>query len=57
MKVSRSGSTVILIFDNTQSAIKAESKYKGLELYNKRAVAWCKRRRLESGMAKRGGVR
>lgn len=44
MKVSRSGSTVILIFDNTQSAIKAESKYKGLALYNEMAVAWAKDR-------------
>lgn len=52
MKVSRSGSTVILTFDNTQSALKAESKYKGLVSYNKRAVAWCKRQRV-----KRGGIR
>ena len=56
MKVSRSGSTVILVFDNIQSAIKAESKYKGLASYNERAVPWCKRQKSESRMIKRGGI-
>ena len=56
MKVSRYNYTVIIEFDNVQSAEKVEAKYKSIEKHNKMAVAWCKRQMSEIKAVKRGGI-
>lgn len=56
MKVNRCGNTVMIQFDNVQSAEKVEKKYKSMALHNKMAVAWCKKQMSELGTVKRGGI-